>query len=147
MDNKNSTQEVCYEVLKGAQMGIDAIDELLKRCDDKSFVDVLLHTQNDYKKVAHDADVILQKNGGIPHELSAGIRMTTWGMVKSRTMNDNSPSRLSELILRGMDTAQKEMNEIKRENPDAHESSHKLADKLLKLQKEHRGIYESYLQK
>lgn len=66
MDNKNSTQEVCYEVLKGAQMGIDAIDELLKRCDDKSFVDVLLHTQNDYKKVAHAADVLLQKNGGIP---------------------------------------------------------------------------------
>lgn len=69
--------------------------------------------------------------------------MTTWGMVKSRTMNDNSPSRLSELILRGMDTAQKEMNEIKRENPDAHESSHKLADKLLKLQKEHRGIMKA----
>lgn len=147
MEKKNSTQEVCYEVLKGAQMGIDAIDELLKKCDDKNFVNVLLHTQNDYKDVAREADLLLQKNGGIPQELSAGIRMTTWGMVKSRTMNDNSPSRLSELILRGMDTAEKEMNEIKEEYPDAQESSHKLADKLLKLQREHRGIYESYLEK
>ena len=55
MDAKQSLA-LYEEIFKGAQMGIDSIDEIMRRTKDRQFRHELMRTQNDYKYIASEAN-------------------------------------------------------------------------------------------
>lgn len=142
MNREEQTRQICHEVIKAAQMGIDSIDELLKVTEDKNFIKELIDTQNIYKEAAHETNALLLEFEGIPRELSAGIRIETWTAVKIKTVGGASSEKLSELILKGMNMADKELSEIKKTYPEADEKAYALLQKFLRLQKAERVKYE-----
>ena len=88
--DKNATHKLYDEIRNGAHMGIDAIDEMMKKCDDREFLDRLMQTQREYKDIAQKAADGIIAEGGIPEELSAearmGLHMTT-KMIWQRIWN------------------------------------------------------------
>ena len=142
MNREEQARQICHEVIRAAQMGIDSIDELLKVTEDKNFIKELIDTQNIYKEAAHETNALLLEFEGIPRELSAGIRIETWTAVKIKTVGGASSEKLSELILKGMDMADKELSEIKKTYPEADEKAYALLQKFLRLQKAERVKYE-----
>jgi len=143
--SKNATQKLYDEIRNGAHMGIDAIDEMLRKCGDEKFRKELMDTQNEYKYIAHEAAEGLIAEGGVPEELTAGARMGVhWG-VKAKMAMDDSRESMSRMVLKGMKMAEKELNRDGEEYKNASGKAHDLADRLLELQQKHKKIYEKYV--
>lgn len=142
---QNDTQKLYQQVLKGAQMGVSSIDEMLKRCDDSAFQQALLQTQNGYKEIAQEADAKLQQAGGIPRELPAHTRISTSFAVSMQTMADRSPKRMAKMVLTGMDMGDAEMAEELADMPHASDEARELASRLSHMQDKQRNLYERYL--
>ncbi len=91
------------EIHKGACMGIDALSFVLEKVEDETFKMVLEKDYNDYKKIAKRIEKIYKNyDDDKPHETGAMNKAMTWETVEMKTMNDNSNSKLAELLLQGM---------------------------------------------
>ena len=143
---KTATQKLYDEIRNGAHMGIDAIDEMMKKCDDREFLDKLMETQRDYKDIAQKAADGIIAEGGIPEELSAEARMGLHMTTKMRlACNKNDRNTMSRMILKGMDMAEKEMHRDGEAYRGASAEAHKLADRLLEVQQKHREYFRNYI--
>ena len=139
------TLNLYVDVYHGAKMGIEAIDALMKNTEYQDFQQELLKTQNKYKTIERKADKAIQHLGGIPHEISTASRMMTQGMVMLRTMWDDSPENISRMVLKGFDTAVKEISSSMEKNENATSEARDLAFSLLEMQQEDMGTYTKYL--
>lgn len=142
---KNATQKLYDEIRNGAHMGIDAIDEMLRKCKDDTFRRELMDTQNEYKYIAQEAAEGLIAEGGTPEELTAGARMSVhWG-VKAKMALHADRQAMARMVLKGMEMAEKELNRDGEAYQNASHQAHSLADRLLELQQKHKKVYEKYL--
>ena len=91
------------EIHKGACMGIDAISFVMEKVKDDDLKSVLSDQYNDYNTVKEKIEDIYPKyNDGKPHETSAMNKVKTWAGIEMKTMNDESNSKLAELLMQGV---------------------------------------------
>ena len=91
------------EINKGACMGMDAINFILDKTEDKNLTDEIKHQFDEYQKISCEIENIYSKyNDGNPHETSIMNKAMTWSGIEMRTMNDNSTSKLAELLVTGV---------------------------------------------
>ncbi len=119
------------EIRAGARMGVCLTEDMLKRYEDDLFRYELIRLQNEYKYIESEADNAIRehldnKNDDI---CIAGKRMATSmevSVIESVTANEVPEIR-------------------KNPYPCADEQSKKLAESLVKLEKEHRNMYKRFL--
>ncbi len=94
--------DVLDELSKGTFMGMDALDFVLDKVDDKIFREVLEKQYEDYKEIAEKIEEIYPDySSKEPHETSKANKLMTWYTVQMKTLTDNSTSKLAELLLQG----------------------------------------------
>lgn len=91
------------EINKGACMGIDAIDCIMEKIEDKNFKKAVSEQYSDYKKIEDKITKIYSKYNceDCPHETSAMNKIMTWYGVEMQTLIDTSDSKIAELLLKG----------------------------------------------
>ena len=92
---------VLDEVNKGATMGMDAIEFVVKKVGDEEFKKTLDLEYNKYKDISRRANELYENytEEKEPHETSGMNKIMTWWGVQMKAMNDKSNSNLSELLL------------------------------------------------
>ncbi len=91
------------EIHKGASMGMDAVNFVLDKVDDKKLKDVLDKMYSDYQSLAERIESVYPKyNDGEPHETSLMNKVMTWSGIEMKTMTDTSNSKIAELLLQGV---------------------------------------------
>lgn len=91
------------EIHKGACMGVDAINFVIDKVEDKEFKKELEKELNNYKVTQQQVeDIYPEYNDGNPHETSAMNKAMTWSGIEMKTMTDKSDSKLAELLLQGV---------------------------------------------
>ena len=65
MDQKQ-TLELYQEILRGAQIGMGSIDELMKKSEDVLFREEMRRTREDYQYIAFEANERIHEMGGEP---------------------------------------------------------------------------------
>lgn len=91
------------EINKGASMGMDAIDDILDKVEDKKFKEELKREYNAYKDISKRIEQIYPKyNEGEPHETSSLNKMMTDMMLNMKTMTDTSNSKIAEILMQGV---------------------------------------------
>lgn len=99
MENINALDEIH----KGACMGMDAIDFIKDKVEDKNLQNELDREYNEYKTIQQQIENIYGKyDDGDPHDTSAMNKMMTWSGIEMKTMNDTSNSKIAELLLKGV---------------------------------------------
>ena len=99
MENINALDEIH----KGACMGMDAIDFIKDKVEDKNLQNELDREYNEYKTIQQQIENIYRKyDDGTPHDTSAMNKMMTWSGIEMKTMNDTSNSKIAELLLKGV---------------------------------------------
>ena len=94
--------KVLDEVNKGTTMGMDAIHFVSDKVGDERFKKVLDVEYGKYKKIAERIDNIYsQYSSKEPHETNKMEKMMTWYGINMKTMNDQSNSKISELLMQG----------------------------------------------
>lgn len=144
MDQKQ-TLELYQEILRGAQIGMGSIDELMKKSEDVLFREEMRRTREDYQYIAFEANERIHEIGGEPKPLSMFMRMNTWGMVSASTLFDTSNEHMSELMLKGIGMADKELSDFQERYVNADERAKDLADRLIQMEDAQRSVYRKYL--
>ena len=91
------------EIHKGAYMGMDALNFVLDKVEDKKLSDVLKAEYEQYKEIARRVEEIYPKySEGEPHKTSAMNKAMTWYGIEMKTLTDKSDSKIAELLLNGV---------------------------------------------
>lgn len=91
------------EIHKGACMGKDAIDFVLDKVKDKNLVKELNREYKDYNAIEEKIDKIYPKySDSDPHSTSPMTKAMTWSGIEMKTMTDKSTSKITELLLQGV---------------------------------------------
>ncbi len=99
---KSKNLDILDEVNKGATMGMDAIDIVSSKVKDEDFEEVLDLEYNKYKDISRRVnEVYANYSEKEPHETNTMNKIMTWYGVQMKTMNDDTTSKLSELLMQG----------------------------------------------
>ena len=98
---KSPDQELLNDVFRNAEMGRDSIMHVIKLTDDPKFRRSLETQLSEYQKVYDSADSMLQERGGKPEDVPAMSKMMSYVMSSMKTINDNSPSCIAEMMIQG----------------------------------------------
>lgn len=91
------------EIHKGACMGMDALHFILDKVEDENLKNVLNTQYEQYQKIANHIEEIYPKyNDDKPHETSTMNKAMTWYGIEMKTLTDKSNSKISELLLNGV---------------------------------------------
>ena len=91
------------EINKGACMGMDAVNFILEKVEDDKLKKVLNEYFSDYKKISKTIESIYPKyDDDEPHKTNIMNKAMTWYGINMKTMSDNSNSKISELLLQGV---------------------------------------------
>lgn len=138
---------VLDEVNKGATMGMDAIEFVVKKVGDEEFKKTLDLEYNKYKDISRRANELYENytEEKEPHETSGMNKIMTWWGVQMKAMNDKSNSNLSELLLNGTNMGIIEGRRLLNQNPDINENIHRLLDDFVKMQEDSVEKLKCYL--
>ena len=101
MDNENEIN-VLDELNKGACMGMDAINFILDKVEDKNFKQILKEQYNEYKKISDKiCELYPEYSEDTPHETNVVNKAMTWYGIQMKTLTDQSNSKVAELLLEG----------------------------------------------
>ena len=99
---KNQNLNILDEVNKGATMGMDAINIIFPKVSDDTFKEVLYGEYSKYKDISEKVNNLYSNySDKEPHKTNAMNKAMTWYGVQMRTMNDDTTSKLSELLMQG----------------------------------------------
>ena len=91
------------EIHKGACMGVDAINFVLDKVDDKNLEKLLRSELKSYDATKDIIEKVYPKyNDGNPHETGVITKAMTWSGIEMKTMTDKSNSKIAELLLQGV---------------------------------------------
>ncbi len=100
---ENNNLNVLDEVNKGATMGMDAISFISQKTQDADLKETLNIEYDKYRKISDRVNKIYAQydTNKEPHETNAMNKMMTWYGIQMKTMKDDTPSKLSELLMQG----------------------------------------------
>lgn len=144
MENQNV--KVLDEVNKGTTMGMDAISYVLDKVGDEKFKNVLNVEYGKYKKIANRVDNIYsQYSQKEPQETSAMNKMMTWYGVNMKTMNDQSNSKISELLMQGTNMGIIEGRRLINNNPSVDAEVMQILNDFVVMQEDSVETLKKYL--
>lgn len=139
-------KKVLNEVNKGATMGMDAISYVSDRVEDYKFQEILNVEYNKYKKTYDKVNEIYSEySQGEPQETNAMNKMMTWYGVQMKTVNDNSNSKISELLLQGTNMGIIEGRRLLNNNPSIDPQVRKILDEFVVMQENSVETLKKYL--
>lgn len=102
MSKETNEINVLDELNKGACMGRDAIHFALDKVKDDNLKKELTNQYNKYKSISDRiCEIYPEYKDDKPHETNAMDKVMTWFGVEMKTLNDDSTSKIAELLLQG----------------------------------------------
>lgn len=144
---ENNDLNVLDELNKGATMGMDAIEFVIKKVGDENFKKTLDLEYNKYKDISRRVNNLYDNYTyeKEPHETTGMNKVMTWWGVQMKAMNDKSNSNLSELLLNGTNMGIIEGRRLLNQNPDINKDVRTLLDDFVKMQEDSVETLKCYL--
>lgn len=102
MSKETNEINVLDELNKGACMGRDAIHFVLDKVKDDNLKKELTNQYSKYKSISDRiCEIYPEYKDDKPHETNAMDKVMTWFGVEMKTLNDDSTSKIAELLLQG----------------------------------------------
>lgn len=142
-DNVNALDELN----KGCKMGMNAINYIIDKVEDKNFEKVLKIQHKGYKNISEEIKKIYDyytKSSKKPHETSIIDKVMTWSGIEMKTMDDTSNSNIAELLLKGTNMGIIEGRKLLN-NKNIDQEVHKLIDKYVSFQEKSVEELKKYL--
>ena len=138
--------KVLDEVNKGATMGMDAIHYVSNKVGDETFKKVLDVEYGKYQQITNRVnDIYSQYAEKEPHETNAMNKMMTWYGVNMKTMNDQSNSKISELLMQGTNMGIIEGRRLLNNNPSVDTQVKQILNDFVVMQEDSVETLKKYL--
>ena len=144
MENQNLN--ILDEVNKGATMGMNAISYVSEKVTDSKFKNVLDIEYNKYKNISNRVtDLYANYSSKEPHETNAMAKMMTWYGIQMKTMNNDSTSKLSELLMQGTNMGIIEGRRLLNQNENAAPDVKNILNDFVVMQEDSVETLKKYL--
>lgn len=100
---KNNEIEILKEINQNTKMGMDSLSTIIKKTEDKDFKELLNTQHNEYQNIYDRTQELLVKNNAQIEDTPNMLKAMSWMGIQFNTANDNSNSKLSELLIQGND--------------------------------------------
>lgn len=97
----NANAELLNFIYQNSQMGVDSLEQILSLIEPSDFKNHLIQEQKEYKEIHEKAKQMLNENGLDEKGLSTLNKITSYIMINLKTMSDNSPSHIAEMLIQG----------------------------------------------
>ena len=142
MDNNIN---VLDELYKGADMGIEALDIILKKVNEHEFHELLEKFHEDYVAISKDIQDLYQEyTSDEIHEVNGTERLMTWYGIMKDTVFDDSVSKISEILINGTNMGIIEGRKILN-HKKVDKKVHHLCDKFVNMQEKYIEKLKDYL--
>ena len=144
MENKNLN--ILDEVNKGATMGMDAISIISEKVTDSTFKEVLDCEYSKYRNISEKVnDIYSNYSDKEPHETNAMNKAMTWYGIQMRTINDDTTSKLSELLMKGTNMGIIEGRRVLNQHHDAAKDVKDILNDFVVMQEDSIETLKKYL--
>ena len=139
--------KVLDEVNKGATMGMDAIHYVSNKVGDERFKKVLDVEYGKYQEISNRVNDIYSRYNTEkePHETNAMNKMMAWYGINMRTMNDQSNSKISELLMQGTNMGIIEGRRLLNNNPSVDTLVKQILNDFVVMQEDSVETLKKYL--
>ena len=97
----NGNAEFLNFVYQNSQMGVDTINQLIGITENEDFKKCLVSQYNQYNEIHSAAQKMLNDNGFDEKGIGALDKVKTYLMINMQTLNDKTPSHISEMLIIG----------------------------------------------
>ncbi|HBE13696.1 MAG TPA: hypothetical protein DCY74_05940, partial [Clostridiales bacterium] len=97
----NSEKEVLNAIYQNSKMGVESINTIISKANDSQIRDRMLEDKIAFDQIANNASTLIFKEGGKPEEKNKFSKFTAEMSARMTVMNDNSPSKLAEMMMQG----------------------------------------------
>ena len=134
------------ELNKGCAMGMDAIDNILDKVEDKKLKEVLEDEYDKYKKMHQRIEKIYPKYAeGEPTETSAMNKVMTSWMTDMKLMTDHSDGKIAELLSQGVNMGIIEGRRLLNHKEHLEKEVEEILSEYVEMQERSVEIYKQYL--
>ena len=145
MENKENEMNVLDELNKGACMGMDAIHYILEKVEDEKFHSFLEEQYRKYQTISEKINKLYSEySESEPHETNAINKAMTWYGIEMKTFNDQSSSKIAELLLQGTNMGIIEGRKILN-HKSTNQSIHEVVQEYVTMQEEAVEEFKKYL--
>ena len=138
--------KVLNEVNKGTTMGMDAISYVAEKVGDKEFQNVLNVEYGKYKEINQRVEnIYTQYSPKEPQETNKMNKMMTWYGVQMKTMNDQSNSKISELLMQGTNMGIIEGRRLLNNNKEIDKEVRQILNDFVVMQEDSVETFKKYL--
>ena len=92
---------ILNEINKGIKMGMDSISNVAEKVQDEKFKKDLKFQYDKYNDILNKVNTQLTNYDDFPKELNPMQKAMGWMSVEFNTMEDNSVSKIAEMMLQG----------------------------------------------
>ena len=147
MINIKDELNILDEINKGATIGIDSINNIKPKTIDRNFLNILDEEEKKYQDISTRVNNIYKvysdKEPHTPNKMEQ--TMTSWG-IEMKTLNDDTTSKLAELLVKGINMGIIEGRRLLNHNKDniSHEV-HSLLENFVTMQENSIELFKQYL--
>ena len=143
---KKQNLNILDEVNKGATMGMDAITFVSKKVKDKKFKNILDIEYNKYEQISYKVkDLYSQYSNKNPHETNTMNKVMTWYGIQMKTMNDDTVSKLAEILVQGTNLGIIEGRRLLNQNPKVSRNIKKILNDFVSMQEDSLETLKKFL--
>ena len=100
-EQKMEDVSILKEINKYSTMGMDSLSIILKKVEDEDFKKVLNNQHDEYQNIFDRTQELLVQEKEDIKDTSPMIKTMSWMGIQLNTINDNSNSKLSEILIQG----------------------------------------------
>ena len=125
---------ILNEIHKGVTMGMSSLEEIFKKSSDQNFKDNLSMQYNTYLDTLNKVNNEFEKVGRIPDDTPINQKVMGWTGIQINTVNDNSNTKLSELLIQGYDMGIIKGTKLLNQSPEASKNVKNILNEFIQLQ-------------
>ena len=136
---------ILNEIHKGVTTGMSSLEEVAKKSSDKNFTDELSTQYNTYQTTLNKVNQEFEKIGELPDDAPMGQKIMGWTGIQMNTFNDNSNTKLSELLIQGYDMGVIKGFKLLNQNPEASQNVKDILNGFIRLQENNINRLKKFL--
>ena len=141
----DSPQYILNEINKGIKMGMDSISTVAEKVQDDRFKKDLKYQYDKYNEILNKVNDELDNYDDFPKELNPMQKAMGWMGIQLNALDNKSNSKISEMMLQGINMGIIEGVKLKNHNPDAPANVKNILTEFIQFQENTVNQLKKYL--
>ena len=137
--------EMLNYVYQNAEMGRDALTQLIQITNDTKFRKTMEAQLNEYQNVFDSAEKMIQERNEQAKGVGPMAKISSRLMVNAKTMMDSSPSKMAQMLIQGSTMGVVEVTRHMKDYDGSDERVNDISQKLLHTEQQNIEEMKKYL--